>query len=114
MPVKVSRRPFRPANRTEGRSCSIVTMVACILLIMWLVFVGYAWNAGLLGKSQVVDNKNTEVMESLSKSEGSVNKDKNLRQEVQKESNVSPDHLIEREISDIHIIFSTDCNPYQV
>ena len=78
MPGKDPRRPFTPANRTNGRGFPIVTIVACTLLIMCLVFIGYSWNAGLLGNSKMIHEKKSEVIESLSKSESFNNKKKIL------------------------------------
>ena len=124
MPVKPSRRQFRPANRNEGRTCSVVTIFSSFLLIIWLLFVSYCWKSGLIGFRKVPPAKvpiSTESNDSkMSHPDTSIKQLKPAEtSNTNTESNnkimpFTPEYLSEIENSDIHIIFSTDCNPYQV
>lgn len=110
MPVKVTRRQFRLASKSESKSCSLVTIVATILLVMWLSFIIYCWKSGLIGFHHLPATSSTESNPS-SGSEIIVGKSSSLAVAP------VPVPLLRKPINeeeDIHIIFSTDCNPYQV
>ena len=116
------RRQFRPANRAESKfSCSPITLIASVLLVVWLVFIYYAWSVGLIGTQLAAAPTAAEIEQSSAKFEP------NLRTAPQ---SVEPDakgvvgtqpapkafteeYINEIANSDIHVIFSTDCNPYQ-
>ena len=120
MPVKASRRPFRPANKLDGKGCSLVTVIASFLLVIWLWFIVYCWRSGLIGFNNVIGSVVSDVSPQIGVSEKG---DKSqLRSEIAipeqiigkpDSSSFTNEYLKEIENSDIHVIFSTDCNPYQ-
>ena len=63
-----TRRQFRLASKPEGRTrCSIVTIIALFLLVLWVMFIGYYWNAGLIafrskGKLHMIYVCNIQVL----------------------------------------------------
>ena len=130
-----SRRPFRLA-RKEQYSCSPLTIGALFLLAIWLSFIVYCWRVGLIGYSnkpldphQLVEadsgdgsqkdnnnggnKQNDKKGEDISKSSISAT-DLQIQPKKQQEATIfSQEYLEKVAASDIHVIFSTDCNPYQ-
>ena len=123
-----SRRPFRLA-RKEQHSCSPITMGALFLLATWIGFIIYCWKAGLIGYSNKPfdphllggeggnegggsEGKNGDKEGTNGDITGITPKDLQVQPEKQKEL-FSKEYLARIAASDIHVIFSTDCNPYQ-
>lgn len=100
----------------KGSSCSIVMLISWTLILSWLAFLLYCWKSGQLHSPKYVGMlKNAGRRFSLRRGEKSLN------------SEIPIDHvapiggstlsegvtLQEVEKSDVHVIFSTDCSPYQ-
>ena len=120
-----NRRPFRLA-RKEQHSCSPLTIAALFLLTIWVVFVVYCWRVGLIGYSnkpfdphllggdkdegKVIENGESKENEGVGLSISALD----LQIPPKKEKSMfSKEYLNKVAASDIHVIFSTDCNPYQ-
>jgi hypothetical protein len=122
MPPQPQRRQFRPANRAEAKSsCSPITLIACVLLVVWLVFIYYAWSAGLIGTQLATAPAAAEIEQSSSKAVLNLRAApqpmeldaKGVAVSVPAPKAFTEEYINEIANSDIHVIFSTDCNPYQ-
>ena len=128
MPPRTTRRPFRLA-RKEQHSCTPLTIAALFLLTIWITFIVYCWKAGLIGYSNKPfnphlfggesdgSNGSGNERDSEDKENGGTGfsisaKDLQIQPE-KKEPEFSKEYLAGVAASDIHVIFSTDCNPYQ-
>ena len=124
---KSSSGKFNPNNK-DSRLCSSVMFLSWSLVMIWVLFLVYCWNAGLLDQKKVILDKSLSGTETGIKSKadeligqtssgGTIPKQL-LRTEFPPTTNkvaessitVSPATSTKDEV---HVIFSTDCMPYQ-
>ncbi len=121
------RFPFN--RKDQASSYSIVLYITWILIILWMIFLFYCWQFGLIDKQKlntVIENVENEI----------INTEQNLLRghhfpQFGGSTQLSPhevlsgsgDHsalasdaqnsLYQHNEDDVHVIFSTDCTPYQ-
>jgi hypothetical protein len=97
-------RKFNAGRQRESKTpCSLVMIISWFIILAWLLFLFFSWRSGLL---------KAKIPSSLEYVENSLRGGMSKLQEINPLQRSHSAHE-EMEKSDIHVVFSTDCSPYQ-
>lgn len=101
-------RGTRHSGKSAGlKWCSSVMFLSWTLVVIWILFLIYCWEFGLLDQTKI-STLVTNVEKRIGETEVTIrDKINNMRGPII----ASPPH--DQSDSDIHVVFSTDCSPYQ-
>mmetsp|Transcript_26662 Transcript_26662/g.25531 ORF Transcript_26662/g.25531 Transcript_26662/m.25531 type:complete len:485 (+) Transcript_26662:154-1608(+) len=107
-----SNNSVKRKGAEKGSSCSIVMLISWTLILSWLAFLLYCWKSGQLHSPKYIGMlKNVSGKLSLRSSAIPIDYVPPATGAIPVESG---DRTLEEvEKSDVHVIFSTDCSPYQ-
>ena len=90
----------------DNKSCSVILLLLSTIVLFWLGFLLYSWKSGRLHSNSTSSLNYVNGAPSIA--------DESLRDRPPNLTDKTlPNNVDASEISDIHVIFSTDCSPYQ-
>lgn len=102
----------RKIGAKDGKSSSVILLLFFTLILFWLGFLFYCWKSGRLHSAKIpslkfvdgfLNNAETSLRDGIS----------NFHSKVAPTNSLPSGVIDDSEQSDIHVIFSTDCSPYQ-
>eukprot|EP01035_Chromulina_nebulosa_P031862 gene31862-42503_t len=107
-----SRRSRQHKSTSNNKCCSVLMIFSWALIAIWALFIIYCYNFGLLDQKKI----STELDLIVSSVDSVINKTEHsllrFRHKVATPMSI-PLHEESALKDEIHVIFSTDCSPYQ-
>jgi hypothetical protein len=109
--MKVSKFPYKPASKDSRGSCPRMVVISWLLILFWLALLVGAWQMGLITNPHLSESTAPIITSSSSlDNTRRIDRIEDKSSMLRSESN----HVATiEEKEDIHVIFSTDCTPFQ-